>query len=75
MKVIVLIVRRAGLPIAYSQGFNPQPLYYQYYLHRIKEIPNINPSNPKFDLPKSIWQRLPLPITKWLGPKLVRGIP
>ncbi len=57
------------------QGFNPQPLYYQYYLHRIKEIPNINPSNPKFDLPKSIWQRLPLPITKWLGPKLVRGIP
>jgi len=57
------------------QGFNPEPLYYQYYLHRAKEIPSINPSNPKFDLPKSIWQKLPLPITKWLGPKLVRGIP
>jgi FemAB-related protein (PEP-CTERM system-associated) len=57
------------------QGFTPQPLYYQYYLHRVEEIPNVNPSNPKFDLPKSIWRKLPLRTTKWLGPKLVRGIP
>jgi len=57
------------------QGFTPQPLPYQYYLNNTEEIPNINPSNPKFDLPKCIWRRLPLPITKWLGPKLVRGIP
>jgi FemAB-related protein (PEP-CTERM system-associated) len=57
------------------QGFTPQPLPYQFYLHRAEEIPSVNPSNPKFDLPKLIWQKLPLPITKWLGPKLVRGIP
>ena len=57
------------------QGFSPQPLHYQFYLYKAEEIPSINPSNPKFDLPKRIWQKLPLPITKWLGPKLVRGIP
>jgi FemAB-related protein (PEP-CTERM system-associated) len=57
------------------QGFAPQELPYQFYLHRAEEIPNINPSNPKFDVPKRIWRKLPLPVTKWLGPKLVRGIP
>jgi FemAB-related protein (PEP-CTERM system-associated) len=58
-----------------NQGFTPQPLCYQYYLHRRDEIPSINPSNPRFDLPKRIWQSMPLSITKWLGPKLIRGIP
>jgi len=57
------------------QGFTPQPLMYQFYLHRAEEIPSVNPSNPKFDIPKLIWRKLPLPVTKWLGPKLVRGIP
>jgi len=57
------------------QGFTPQPLPYQFYLHRAEEIPSVNPSNPKFDVPKRIWQKLPLSVTKWLGPKLVRGIP
>jgi FemAB-related protein (PEP-CTERM system-associated) len=53
-------------------GIEPQPLYYQYYLNTSTQIPNINPSNPKFDLPKRIWSRLPLGLTKVLGPKLVK---
>jgi len=57
------------------QGFDPQPLCYQYYLHRADKIPNVNPSNPKFDVPKRIWQKMPLSLTKWLGPKIVRAIP
>jgi FemAB-related protein (PEP-CTERM system-associated) len=58
-----------------NQGFTPQPLCYQYYLHRRDQIPNVNPSNPKFDLPKGIWKRMPLSLTQWLGPKLIRGLP
>jgi FemAB-related protein (PEP-CTERM system-associated) len=58
-----------------NQGFTPQPLFYQYYLNRADDIPNVNPSNPKFDLPKRVWQKMPLPLTKWLGPKLARAIP
>jgi FemAB-related protein (PEP-CTERM system-associated) len=58
-----------------NQGFSAQSLSYQYYLHRSETMPNINPSNPKFDVPKRIWQKLPLGLTKWLGPKLVRSIP
>jgi FemAB-related protein (PEP-CTERM system-associated) len=69
--------RKATGPYSFkkNQGFVPQPLFYQYYLHRTDSIPNVNPSNPKFDFPKRIWQKMPLPLTKWLGPKLVRAIP
>lgn len=55
-------------------GFKPTSLYYEYYLNRLKAVPNINPSNPRFNLPRKIWQRLPLCVTRWLGPKIVRGI-
>jgi FemAB-related protein (PEP-CTERM system-associated) len=58
-----------------NQGFDSRPLFYQYYLNRVTQIPNVTPSNPKFDYPKRIWQKMPLPVTKWLGPKLVRAIP
>ncbi|MFC2172450.1 FemAB family XrtA/PEP-CTERM system-associated protein [Acidobacteriota bacterium] len=56
-------------------GAQPQPLRYQYYLNRSKEIPQPNPSNPKFSLPKKIWQNLPLPVTVWLGGKITKHIP
>jgi FemAB-related protein (PEP-CTERM system-associated) len=53
-------------------GIEPRPLYYQYYLNTSPRIPNISPSNPKFDLPKRIWSHLPFGLTKALGPKLVK---
>ena len=53
-------------------GIEPQPLHYQYYLHRATSIPQVNPSNPKYDLPRRIWSRLPLGLTKAIGPHLVK---
>ncbi len=53
-------------------GIEPQPLYYQYYLNTETEIPNISPSNPKFDLAKRIWTKLPSGVAKTLGPRLVK---
>lgn len=56
-------------------GFEPQGFNYHYYLVRAKRMPNVSPANPKYKLFINTWKRLPLPLTNWLGPKLVRGIP
>lgn len=58
-----------------NMGFEPRALHYQYVLHGLKELPRINPSNPKFALPRRIWSRLPLGVTKVVGPQLLKYIP
>ena len=57
------------------QGFEPRPLAYQFDLHRARAVPNLTPDNPKFDLVKETWKRLPLGLVKWLGPWLNRYFP
>ena len=56
-------------------GFEPTPLAYQYVLVNGRDIPNISPSNPRLRLFIEGWKRLPMPITKWLGPPLTRWLP
>ena len=56
-------------------GFEPKSLPYQYYLPSPGNLPNASPSNPKFKLLISVWKNLPLPITKTLGPRLIRYLP
>lgn len=56
-------------------GIEPKPLHYQYALHKAAHMPNISPSNPKYDIPRRIWARLPLPVSKLLGPLLIRHLP
>lgn len=56
-------------------GFEPKPLPYQYYLPRGGTIPNISPANPKFKLFIAMWKRLPVPVTKVLGPRILRYLP
>ena len=56
-------------------GFDPRPLPYQYYLPNQGALPNTNPSNPKFKSLISTWKKLPLPISKVLGPRLVKYFP
>ena len=55
-------------------GFEPTPLTYEFYLVKAQKIPEVNPLNPKFRAFIGLWRRLPLPLTKWLGPAIVRGI-
>jgi len=50
-------------------------LPYEMILVRRKTLPNFSPANPKFDLAIRIWKRLPLIITRLLGPRLVRLFP
>lgn len=56
-------------------GFEPAPLPYQYILADGRAMPNMSPSNPKMRRAVQIWQRLPLPLTKVLGPALTRFLP
>jgi FemAB-related protein (PEP-CTERM system-associated) len=52
-----------------------RPLPYQFFLVRRKSMPNHSPANPKFSLAISVWKKLPLPVTKILGPAMVRAFP
>jgi hypothetical protein len=56
-------------------GARPQPLYWHYWLRGGGELPQVNPSNRKYRLAIEVWKRLPLPVTRLLGPGIVRYIP
>ena len=56
-------------------GMEVRALPYQFYLVRAKEMPNLNPTNPKFELMIKTWKRLPLGVTKLLGPVIVKNLP
>lgn len=50
-------------------------LYWQYIMDEKAQLPQLNPSNPKFRMAVNIWRRMPLFATKILGPRIVRSIP
>jgi FemAB-related protein (PEP-CTERM system-associated) len=54
--------------------WQPQPLFYEYYLVRAKEVPNYSPTNPKYRYFIEAWKRLPLPVTQIVGPMLARNL-
>lgn len=51
------------------------PLYWNYWLPKGNELPELNPQNPRYRLAIWLWRRLPLPVTKWIGPRIVRCLP
>jgi len=55
-------------------GFEPEPLHYEYYLVRAAAMPDLNPNNPKFRLFINAWQRLPVGLSRVIGPWLARGL-
>jgi serine/alanine adding enzyme len=56
-------------------GTEIHPLYWQYYLCKSKEIPRLNPNNPKFSLAINIWKWLPLGIANMIGPLISKHLP
>jgi FemAB-related protein (PEP-CTERM system-associated) len=56
-------------------GMNERQLAYKFFLVRAAEMPDLNPLNPKFKLMIETWKRLPLPVTKLIGPRIVRNLP
>jgi len=55
-------------------GFEAAPLHYCYQLRPGAQLPENNPSNPKYRLMIAAWRRMPLPLANILGPSIVRGL-
>lgn len=55
-------------------GAQPAPAVWQYY-RRHGTIGDMRPENGRFRLMIRVWQHLPVGLTRWLGPAIVRGIP
>lgn len=56
-------------------GAEPVPMYWHYWLRDGGPLPQLNPSNPRYALAISAWQRLPLWVANTLGPHIVRNLP
>jgi hypothetical protein len=47
---------------------------WQFYLRSGQEG-GVRKESPRYQQMIRIWQRLPISVTRWLGPAIVRGIP
>lgn len=56
-------------------GAQPEQLHWHYHLIKGQEIPAITTSNAKYALMINMWKKLPIMLTRWLGPMIVRNIP
>jgi FemAB-related protein (PEP-CTERM system-associated) len=55
-------------------GFEPTPLYYEYFLVTDTEVPDINPLNPKYRLFIQAWKKMPLAVANVIGPHIVKNL-
>lgn len=55
-------------------GFEQQNLQYVYYLVRSKSVPDINPLNPKYKYFIAAWKKLPLSVSRAVGPYLAKNL-
>ena len=56
-------------------GALPKQLYWHYWLRDGGPFPELNPNNPKYQRAISVWKKLPLALTTWIGPSIVRNLP
>jgi FemAB-related protein (PEP-CTERM system-associated) len=55
-------------------GAIPHPAAWQYYVRK-GNVSDMRPNNPKNQRRVAVWKRLPVWLTRLLGPAVVRGIP
>jgi serine/alanine adding enzyme len=56
-------------------GALPTPMPWSYWIRNEETIPDITPKNQKYHFAIEVWKKLPLPVTKILGPRIIRNIP
>ena len=56
-------------------GATPIPLHWDYCLAEGQQLPELNPDNPKFRLMIEAWKRLPLWMSRLIGPGIVKNLP
>jgi len=58
-----------------SWAMKQTPLPYRYHLVRAKDVPQLSPLDQKFQLPVTLWKKMPFAWTKVIGPQVIRWIP
>jgi serine/alanine adding enzyme len=56
-------------------GGTPIALSWHYWMGPGADLPDFSPKNPKYQLAIRVWQRLPVAVTKIIGPPIVKGLP
>ncbi|OGW36512.1 MAG: hypothetical protein A2010_12860 [Nitrospirae bacterium GWD2_57_9] len=56
-------------------GARPLQLYWNYWMRKGTTLPELNPNNPRYRAAISLWKKLPLNVTKLLGPSIVKNLP
>lgn len=56
-------------------GAVPHELCWEYWLASGQSLPNLSPDNTRFATAIAVWQKLPVNVTKIVGPWIVRNIP
>jgi len=56
-------------------GSKPIQLYWYYWMRNGQPMPELNPKNPKYQLAIKVWRRLPVSLTKVIGPAIVKNLP
>lgn len=56
-------------------GAIPVQLFWNYWLSSGVALPKLNPDNPKYKLAINIWKRMPVAVTNFIGPSIVKNLP
>ena len=56
-------------------GAKPHTHYWYYLFPEGGAIPELNPDNPKYKLMINVWKRMPVWLTKIIGPPIVANLP
>jgi FemAB-related protein (PEP-CTERM system-associated) len=56
-------------------GAQPRQLYWEYWLDDGLQLPDHSPKNPRFGAAIAVWRRLPVAVSRVIGPTIVRNIP
>jgi len=56
-------------------GARPTPMRWSYWVGDGGKLPDLTPRNRKYHLAIELWKKLPIPVTKILGPRIIKNIP
>lgn len=56
-------------------GAKPVQLHWHYWLAAGEEMPQLNPNNPKYKMVIGAWKKIPVWLSKIIGPFIVKNLP
>lgn len=56
-------------------GAKPVQLYWYYWMRNEGPLPELNPENPKYRIAINAWKKLPISLTRLIGPSIVKNLP